>query len=90
MNIVLSLVAQFYNTAQDMHHTFDAPAGFILICIRVLVGLSFLVSVLVTYQSSRYRVRQFLIKFGVLGFFYLCSMPIVVFLANKMMAHNRN
>lgn len=87
---MLSLVAQFYNTAHDMHHTFDAPAGYILICIRLLIGLSFLVSVLVTYQASRYRVRQFLIKFGFLGFFYLCSMPIVVFLANKMMAQNRN
>lgn len=84
-------MTQLSNSSHDMHHTFDAPAGWGLIVVRLIVGLGFLVSIFVTYQESRFRVREFLKKFGLLGFLYICSMPLVVLVANWMVpARQRN
>lgn len=84
-------MTQLHASSHDMHHTFDAPAGLGLIVVRILVALGFLASVAVTHQRSRYRVRQFLLKFGALGGLYICSMPIVVATADRIIpAKERN
>lgn len=67
-----------------MHHTFDAPTGYALIFIRLSISAAFLISIFATHQHSRYRVRQFLRRFGFFGFLYLCSMPLVVYIANSI------
>lgn len=66
-----------------MTHTYDAPTGSILIIIRLILGLAFLISTAVTICSSRYRIRQFLKKFSILGLGYICAMPIIVFIADR-------
>jgi uncharacterized protein YqgQ len=91
MNIVLAFMTQLNNSAHDMHHTFDAPTGSILIIVRLILGFGFIISIAFTINSSRYRIRQFLKKFGFLSILYICAMPFIVFIANKIMpAKERN
>ena len=82
VNILSSLLTQLGNTPHDMHHTFDAVAGNILIIIRLVTAIIFVGAVMWTYSTSRYQVKKFIIIFGVLGFAYICSMPIIVFIGN--------
>lgn len=56
-NIILSLMTQLNNTAHDMHHSFDATSGYILIILRIIVALGFIFSALYTIKESRYRIR---------------------------------
>ena len=83
VNILSSLLTQLGNTPHDMHHTFDAVAGNILIITRLLTSLIFVGAVMWTYSSSRYQVKRFIVIFGVLGFGYICSLPIIVFIGNS-------
>lgn len=57
MNIVLSLMTQLNNSSHDMHHSFDAPSGSILMTMRIIVGIGFVISVLVTRAGSRFRIK---------------------------------
>ena len=44
-----------------------------------------------TYRQVRINLKKFLIKFVVLGAFYIASMPLIVILANSYVsAQNRN
>ena len=91
INIMTTLLTQIANNAHDMHHTFDAVAGTILIITRLVTALGFLVAVAWTYTNSRYRVKQFLCKFGPMGFCYICALPFIVFVANSLIeAKDRN
>ena len=82
VNILSSVLTQLGNTPYDMHHTFDAASGIILLVTRILTGIVFLAAVSWTYSSSRYQVRRFIVKFGVLGLFYIVSLPIIVWASN--------
>ena len=83
MNIILTLMTQISNSSHDMHHTFDAYTGSILIIVRLVLSIGFLISVLVTIKNSRYRKRQFMKIFGLLGIMYILSMPLIVSIANS-------
>jgi hypothetical protein len=84
INIILTLMTQMANSAHDAHHTFDAPAGTLLIMTRLVVGVVFAISTLITYGQSRLKVRLFLKRFGVLGFSYICAIPMIVLVANRV------
>ena len=57
MNITLAFMTQLNNSAHDMHHTFDAPTGSILIVVRLILGFGLLISLAFTIRESRYRVK---------------------------------
>lgn len=80
-------MTQLNNTSHDMHHTFDASTGSAIVLLRIIVGFGFILSLVYTYQHSRYRIRQFLKIFGLLGFLYICSMPIVIWIANRFISN---
>ena len=82
VNILSSLLTQIGNTPHDMHHTFDAVAGSVLIVTRLITALIFLGAVAWTSSNSRYKVKKFFVVFGVLGFLYICSLPLIVWIAN--------
>jgi len=74
-----------------MHHTFDAYSGSLLVWLRFIVGFGFLISIIITYQESRYKIRQFLIKFAILGSAFIFAMPTLVYIANSYLpAKDRN
>lgn len=86
LNVVLTLMTQLSNREHDMHHTFDAYSGSLLVWLRFVVGFGFFISLVITYQESRYKIRQFLIKFGILGFAFIFAMPTLVYVANSYLA----
>ena len=91
INILTNLLTQLGNYPHDMHHTFDAVAGIILIIARIFTGLVFLGVVTWTYRQSRYQVKKFIIWFGVMGFCYIISLPAIVWVANSwVLARERN
>lgn len=83
MNIMMTLMTQFNNKDHDRHHVFDTISGTLLIMERLTIAFLFFVAVIYTYTHSRYRIKQYLKTFSILGGFYICGMPIVVLLANQ-------
>lgn len=86
LNIALTLMTQISNSAHDMHHTFDASSGTVLIFLRILIALGFIISIIITYNQSRYRIKHFFQRFGVLGFLYIFSLPMLIYFANGFLA----
>ena len=82
MNIMMTLLTQLDNKEHDRHHVFDTASGTLLIIERFTIALVFFVGVIVTYVRSRYRIKQYLKKFSILGGLYICGMPIIVLWAN--------
>jgi hypothetical protein len=91
INISLSLMTQVSTSSHDVHHTYDAATGSALLWVRAVVGVGFVISICLTYKESRFRVRTFLPKFGVLGTLYIFFMPAMVYIANRLIpAKDRN
>lgn len=70
--------------SHDRHHVFDNVGGTILIVFRLLLALVFIAGCIYTYRQVRHALKQFLVKFAILGFLYVASMPIIVILANYL------
>ena len=75
----------------DRHHVFDSIGGNILICYRIIIAIVFGIACFFTFRKVRISLKKFMTKFGLLGFLYIASMPVVVLLANwQISAKNRN
>lgn len=77
------MLTQISNSSYDMHHTFDAVAGTVLIIERLCISFFFVCALVYTYTQSRHKVKKFLLPFGIAAFVYICATPIVVTLANN-------
>ena len=82
MNIMMTLLTQLNNKDHDRHHVFDTISGTLLMMERLTLAFLFFVGIVITYTQSRYRIKQYLKSFSVLGGLYICSMPLVVVFAN--------
>jgi L-cystine uptake protein TcyP (sodium:dicarboxylate symporter family) len=69
-----------------MYHTFDAQFGSAVIILRLLMGIFFIISIIFTYNESRYRVQEFIKKFGIIGAGYINLIPIIIWFADKIVA----
>ena len=75
----------------DRHHVFDSIGGSILTGYRLVIGLVFIGGCICTYRNVRVNLKKFLLKFGILGWLYIISMPLVVLIANfNIHPQNRN
>ena len=75
----------------DRHHVFDSLGGSILIGFRIIITLVFVFACFKTFKKVRINLKKFMTKFGILGFLYIASMPLVVILANwKIPPKNRH
>ena len=75
----------------DRHHVFDSIGGSILIIFRTILAVVFIGACFKTFRKVRISLKKFMTKFGILGFLYIASMPLIVLLANwKIQAKNRN
>lgn len=83
MNIMTTLLTQLSNNDHDRHHVFDTAAGSVLIIERIVIGCIFFIGVLITYSKSRHRIKKYLIKFSIFGSIYICSVPIIILIANS-------
>ena len=62
-----------------------------MIGFRVILTLVFIGACFKTFRKVRINLKKFMTKFGILGFLYIASMPLVVLLANwKIEPKNRH
>ena len=77
--------------SHDRHHVFDSVGGSILTGYRLVISLAFILGCVSTYRKVRINLKKFLFKFGILGWLYIASMPLIVLIANfSIHAKNRN
>jgi hypothetical protein len=90
VNIVITLVTKIGNS-HDRHHIFDSIGGNILLGYRIIILLVFVWGCVRTYRMVRHNLKKFLLKFAILGFIYIASTPIIIYIANSSIpAKNRN
>jgi len=70
--------------SHDRHHVFDNVGGTILIILRCIIILIFIWGCIRTYKQVRHNLKKFMVRFSILGFIYIASMPTIVGLANYM------
>ncbi len=81
VNIVITLVTKIGHS-HDRHHIFDSIGGNILLGYRIIILLVFIWGCIRTYKKVRHNLKKFMLKFAILGFIYIASTPIIVYIAN--------
>lgn len=81
INVVITIVTKIGHS-HDRHHVFDNVGGIILIVFRVTLVVVFVGGCVYTYRGVRQKLKDFLLRFALLGFIYVSSMPVIVFFAN--------
>ena len=46
----------------------------------------FIGGIIYTYQTSKARVKRFIVLFGILGTLYIAALPIIIFIGDKCIA----
>ena len=87
VNLVLVGVERFTEDSLTSWHNYDSAAGLFLTLIRVGLFGFFVYSLKATidHKSTKARLRQFLIHFGLLGTVYFLTFPVLV-LVNVIVA----
>ena len=83
LNIITTVLTKLNHKSHDRHHIFDSIPGMLLIYFRIVLLLVFIVAVIMTYRSSRHRVKEFIVKFALFGGFYIAALPTIVIWANN-------
>ena len=83
MNVVTTLLTKINNRHHDRHHVFDSVPGIILISYRALLLIPFLIGVVITYRSSRHKVKEFFSKFAIIEFCDIAALPLIWVWANN-------
>jgi succinate dehydrogenase hydrophobic anchor subunit len=84
MNVVVTMITKIGHS-HDRHHVFDNVGGNILIIFRCILILTFIWGCIRTYRQVRHTLKKFMVKFFILGFIYIASMPAIVGLANYVL-----
>ena len=77
LNVITTLLTKMSSGRLDSHHMFDSVPGVLLISYRALLLVPFIIGIVMTYQSSRHRVKSFIVKFAIFGACYIAALPLI-------------
>lgn len=86
MNAVLTVLTKLGSSEHDRHHIFDNISGNILFGYRGIILIIFICAIVYTYRTSRAKVKDFILYFGVIGGIYIFAMPMIVWFGNYFIA----
>ena len=68
------------------NHDYEGFAGYLIICLRVSLYIYFMMGVYDTFKQARFKIKSFILKFGVLGTIYFLAFPTLVLVATYFVA----
>jgi hypothetical protein len=83
VNIIITLITKIGHS-HDRHHIFDSIGGNILLGYRIVILIVFIWGCIRTYKTVRHNLRKFMLKLSFLGFIYIASTPVIIFIANYL------
>ena len=86
INSVLTVLTRLGSADHDRHHIFDNIGGNIMFGFRLIILIIFVCAIVNTYKTSRTKVKNFIVYFGLIGGIYIIATPIIVFLGNMLIA----
>lgn len=86
INSTLTILTRLGSSDHDRHHIFDNISGNIIFGFRLIILIVFICAIIHTYKTSRTKVKNFIVYFGIIGGVYIYATPIIVILGNTLIA----
>ena len=86
INATLTVLTRLNSSDHDRHHIFDNISGNIIFGFRFIILIIFVCAIIHTFKTSRTKVKNFIVYFGIIGGVYICATPIIVFFGNLFIA----
>lgn len=68
------------------NHDYEGFAGYIIIIMRIGLYIYFKMGIVDSYKKARFKIKTFVIQFGVLGTVYFLCFPILIFITSSFVA----
>lgn len=68
------------------NHDYEGFAGYLIIFLRIGLYVYFIMGIHDTFKQARFKIRSFIIKFGILGTIYFLAFPILVLITSFYVA----
>jgi len=69
------------------NHDYEGFAGYLIIIMRLFLYIYFVMGLFETFKQARFKIKSFIIKFGILGTLYFLTFPGLVLVSSFWVAH---
>jgi hypothetical protein len=89
LNSIVTILNKINDSDHDKYHMYDSVPGYLLIGFRFIIMIVYVFGVTMTYRNSNAKKRPFIMQFGILGFLYVVSLPLLIIMT-EMFVKQRN